>query len=133
MTVAGGVGHGLPWWLPDEYLTVSETLALGDIELNLAGGACPVCMTENSPPSWGVLDPAHVVTKGMGGRPKGAGPTVRICRRHHDLQHFSADGVRRTMAIRREDGAVCWLERMADGPGDYLIEARVLGRVRSWQ
>lgn len=116
--MTGGIGHGLPFWLPDGFLNVEQTIALGDVDLNLDPQLrCPVCKAFGEPrPVPDRLDPAHIVTKGMGGRPNGAGPTVRLCRYHHDLEHFHADGVQRTMAIREADGAICWLERVVDHP-----------------
>lgn len=137
----GGIGHGLPWWLPEGFLTVQETLALGEIDLYLdPNGRCPACVAGiplDGKWKGDRLDPAHIVNKGAGGRPKGSGPTNRICRGHHDLLHFSNDGIQRTQAIRREDGAVCWLEHhewtpsmeAADLPG---VQITVLGFVPGW-
>jgi len=135
--MTGGIGQGLPWWLPEGFLNVEQTLALGERDLVLAGSyTCPVCAaTEQAQVPYPViLDPAHIVTKGMGGRPGGSGPTVRICRTHHDLEHFSADGIQRTMAIRETDGAVCWLEARMGVYGYPVgdIEVTVLGHAHPW-
>lgn len=135
--VTDGIGHGLPWWLPEGFLNVEQTLALGEASLVL-GAFCPVCR-ENPPQlptATGPMDPAHIVDKGMGGRPNGSGPTVRICRSHHDLLHFSADGIQRTLAVR-EDGAVCWLEHEVLNNGTVLckeeVRVTVLGHVHPWE
>ena len=122
--MTGGVGHGLPWWLPEGFLKVEQTLALGEVDLHLnEHGLCPRCYC------YAPLDPAHIVDKQMGGRPKGSGPTVRICRSCHDLLHFSNDGIQRTLAIREKDGGVCWLEAALgstlSGNGD--IQTHILG------
>ena len=133
--MTGGIGHGLPWWLPEGFLNVERTLALGEMDLYLDPGLnCPACVAgiPKKGHIHGIMDPAHIVNKGMGGRKKGcSGPTVRICRPHHDLLHFSNDGIQRCMAIRDTDGAVCWLEAALgstlSGKGD--IQITVLGKI----
>lgn len=118
-----GVGHGLPYWLPDRFLVVSEVLALDPWDLRFSDDVCPVCN------QWSrELDPAHIVNKGMGGRPDGAGPTVRICRTCHDGLHFGKDSANRTLAVR-DDGAVCFVRRDVAA---QVFKVKVLGRLPHW-
>lgn len=140
--MTAGIGHGLPWWLPEDFLNVEQTTALGEVSLNLdPQGRCPACVAgipKRDVALSGLLDQAHIVDKQMGGRPNGSGPTVGICRGHHDTLHFSGDGIFRTMAIRDRDGAVCWLESDAlvktagnrfNGPS---IKVTVMGFAHPW-
>jgi hypothetical protein len=100
-------GYGLPGYLPDEYLNVEETLALGELDLYVYETRCSCC---GEPPDWRGLQKAHIVRRGLGGKKGSTGPTLRLRAACHEYLDTHAD---ETPAIRR-DGAVCWL-RLADG------------------
>ncbi|MEN6431064.1 MAG: hypothetical protein ABFC80_09540 [Coriobacteriales bacterium] len=96
------IGYGLPYWLPDEYMTAEETRALGELDLWASHMYCSWC---GKSPDYRGLQRAHIARKGMGRRPKGTtGPSLRLCARcHYEVDH-DADV---TMAVRRSDRMVC--------------------------
>jgi len=99
-------GYGLPCWLPSDYLTADETRALGELDLWASQTTCSCC---GKAPDYRGLQRAHIIRKGMGGRPKGTtGPTLRLRARCHYEIDNNGDV---TMAVRRSDMMVCIVKR----------------------
>jgi len=96
------VGYGLPAWLDtDEYMTADEVRALGETEHMQPSRVCPVCCSMRA------TDRAHVVRKGMGGKPKGTtGPTVMVCRTCHEAVDRHEDA---SFAVKRDSRALVLL------------------------
>jgi len=116
---SNGIGYGLPWWLPAEYLSADETRALGEPLVGRNDGRCCICTVNPA------TDGAHVIRKGMGGRQDNLpqGPIVGLCR----PCHTGPEGVDRkgnqTMAVR-DDGRIDLLVEH-----DGVVSARPLGWV----
>ena len=106
-------GYGLPSWLPDEYLNVEETLALGELDLYVYETRCSCC---GGSPDWRGLQKAHIVRRGLGGKKGSTGPTLGLRASCHEYLDTYAD---ETLAIRR-DGAVCFL-RLFEGSVEYDV------------
>ena len=96
------VGYGLPAWLDTNvYLNAEETRALGEFEYGRRE-ACSRCGQS------GKTEGAHIVRKGMGGKPKGTtGPRVVLCFECHDLLD---DHANLTLAVKRGTNRPVWLE-----------------------
>ena len=99
-------GYGLPAFLSADYLTADETRALGERDLWRDHTRC------GNPPDWRGLERAHIIRRGMGGKPSGTtGPTLRLCADcHHNIDHNASV----TMAVRRRDMMVCIVNRNGD-------------------
>jgi len=94
-------GYGFPSYLPDDFMSAEEVRALG--ERDLGAGETTCCLCGKKP--WHGLEKAHILRKGLGGKPKGTtGPTRRLCPDCHDHVDEHGDV---TLAIRRSDRMVC--------------------------
>jgi hypothetical protein len=94
------ISSGMPWWLPAEYMTASETIALGELDVG-DPRACGWC------DALGPTERAHIVRKGAGGK-KLSGPTRRLCKKHH--MYLDSANLGYHLAVRCSDRMVCLLQ-----------------------
>lgn len=97
--------YGFPSFLPAAFMSADEVRAIGERDLWKDNVRCSLC---GEPPDWRGLEKAHILRRGMGGKPKGTtGPTLRLCATCHDHVDENGDV---TLAVRRSDGMVCLVD-----------------------